>query len=468
MAVRAAFALLLVGTIGTPPRVIAQGPQTEASKIVQTFQFVAINRAGQPVTDLHIEEIRVSDGKKSVPLAFSRFVPPILPVGGAAPPREFRNWASGRPLASTVILLDLFNADFNPHSTAWEETIQTLGKLESGQNIFMYLLAPDASLVAIHDWGSPAPDESAVPWTRDAHELLDQAWRSVEKIKRPGLMSNDQIANITYQALNMLGTRYAELPGPKRLIWITRGTPLIVSGPTRFPQPLVYQSLLQTTGADFRRLGVSIYTVARAVDGLAPLTGGRGLANEAVSRAIQEAQTDARATYQAGFYIAGNDADGKFHELRVSTTRKDVRILAANGFTAEPLETVEQRELELLESRPFDTPDVRLSATFDMSQGITHFQIRVDPRDLLLQLAGESLTGKLLLAFVYSDANGSLTATVPVSVNVNLTHDQLDAATKSGYTITVDQALPPGTGKVRIVIQDAATGIAGSVSIPLG
>jgi hypothetical protein len=76
MSVHEAFALLLLGTIATSPCMVAQGPQIEPPQIVRTFQFVVTEGKGQPVTDLQTEELRVSDGKESVPLAFSQFVPP--------------------------------------------------------------------------------------------------------------------------------------------------------------------------------------------------------------------------------------------------------------------------------------------------------------------------------------------------------------------------------------------------------
>jgi hypothetical protein len=237
--------------------------------------------------------------------------------------------------------------------------------------------------------------------------------------------------------------------------------------------------LLQQTGADFQRLGIPIYTVhqkeihtanvnkAIALDSLAALTGGRNFEDEAVGRAIADAQVDARATYRAGYYWSDKNADGKFHELRVSTTRKGAKTLAPDGYTAEPLENIEQSAMELVQARPYDTSDIGLRVSFDTSGTTTHFQIHVDLRDLPLARTAASPNGKLLLAFVYTNAAGERTATEPVSTTANLTPSQRDAAMKDGYLVTVDQALPAGTTKVRVAILDASTGIAGSVSVPV-
>jgi hypothetical protein len=200
---------------------------------------------------------------------------------------------------------------------------------------------------------------------------------------------------------------------------------------------------------------------------IASLTGGRSFENEAAGRAIVEAQTDSSATYLVGYYPANADADGKFHDLGVSTTRKGVRILAPGGYTADPLTEIEQSVLGMAVSSGFDTEDIGLRVVIDTSGKTTHFQIYINPGDLFLQRSGRSRTGNLLLSFAYLNAGGPQIATEPVSVNVSLTSDQFDAAVKSGYLIDVDQTVPAGTSKVRIVVQDAATGITGSLSVSI-
>jgi hypothetical protein len=51
--------------------------------------------------------------------------------------------------------------------------------------------------------------------------------------------------------------------------------------------------------------------------------------------------------------------------------------------------------------------------------------------------------------------------------DVSLTQQQLDAATKEGYSFAAEQAIPDGTREVRVVVQDANTGFAGSLTIPV-
>jgi hypothetical protein len=324
-------------------------------------------------------------------------------------------------------------------------------------------------LFPIHPWTTLGvkTESPSGPWTRQIADLLKQGLQTAGKLKHVKSADYNANADLTYQTLKGLGGQYAALPGQKRLVWVTRRMPLI-------------QTQLDQTGAEFRQFGIPIYTVheedratenaLRSGDGdssLALLTGGRSFENEAAARAIAEAQTDAAATYLAGQYPAEPDADGKFHEFRVSTTREGVRILAPSGYTADPLTEIERSALGVAVSSAFDTQDIGLRAAIDTTGNTTHFRIYVDSHDLFLQRSGPSQTGKLLLSFVYFNAAGPQIATEPVSVNVNLSSDQFDAAIKSGYSIDVDQTVPAGTSKVRIVVQDAATGITGSLSVPI-
>jgi len=470
MASRPAVWLLIPISLGT---VRAQKPQPNPEQTVRTFRFAATDAKGQPVADLRPDEIRISDAGKRGSVVFSRFVSAPVAKDAALLPREFTNRVSGQASASTLILVDLFNADFTERSTACQEIIKTLGQMASPENVYLFLLAPDTSLFPIHSWTTPGGTTEPPPgsWTRQIGDLLKQGLQTVGKLKRAESTDYNINADLTYQTLKALGAQYAALPGQKRLVWVTRGSPLIL---IRFKGPSPPQTLLQQSGAEFRQFGIPIYEVHGKDRGtqesslsIASLTGGRSFENEAAARAIAEAQTNAAATYLAGHYSGEADGDGKFHELDVSATRKGVRILAPAGYTADPLEGIEQSALGLAVSSAFDTQDIGLRVAIDTAGKTTHFEIHVDPGDLFLQRGGRSRTGKLFLSFVYFDAGGPRTATEPVIVNVNLTSDQFDAAVKSGYPINVDQTVPAGTSKVRVVVQDAPTGIIGSLSVPI-
>jgi VWFA-related protein len=486
MVARVAGCLLILSAFGTRPPLAAQGPKPDSAQILRSFRLVATEANGQPVTDLRPEEIQVSDEGKRYPLASARLLKTAPPASlGSEPPlgpREFSNRGANVLSASTLILIDLLNANITERGATWSEVTQSLGGLEHADNVYLFLLDPDASLSPVHAWQPPdAPTEpSSEPWTRQIHQLLDQSLREVERIKPLDLTAAPGLtAEPTYRALSILGRQYAALPGQKRVIWITHGIPLTVVGPGGTVY-MDFNPLLKQTGAEFNREGIALYTVHQidrstagvdseeTLQGLPPLTGGRWFENDAVGQAITQAQADARGTYQAAYYAPAKTADGKFHKLRVSTTRKGVRILAEEGYTAGPPEAIAQSNLELVGSRPFDTPDIGLRASFATAGTTTRFQIRVDPRDLVLQHGGNTYTGGLSSVFIYYNADGARSASPPEVSNLSLTQQQLDAAMKDGYLFNTETKLPSGARKLRLIVQDTATGIAGSLSMPLG
>ena len=490
MASRIAGCLLILGACGILPQAGAQGPKTDSAQIVRSFRFVATGNSGQPITDLRPEEIQVSDDGKRYPLASAHLLPagPLAPTPG---PGEFSNRAHDQLFSSTLILLDLLNANITERGAAWNETDQALGGLETADNVFLFLLAPDATLFAVHAWPpSGAPIErSSVPWTHQVRQLLDQSLRQVERIKPTDLTAGPGLtAEPTYRALAMLARQYAALPGQKRMIWITHGIPLTVVGPNGTVY-MDFNPLLKQTGAQFSQLGIALYTVHQidrstagidsqeTLQGLPPLTGGRWFENDAAGPAITQSQEDARATYQAAYFAPAKIADGKFHKLRVSTTRKGVRILAEESYAAAAPKEIAQSNLALAATRPQDTPDIGLRASIeagglkagglDAGGKTTRLQVRADPRDLLLQHEGSTYTGAISSNLLYYNADGTQRASQPVTTSVSLTQQQLDAAMRDGYSFNVDVTPPSGTIRLRVLVQDAASGIVGSLSMPV-
>ena len=217
MAARVAGCLLILIALGTRLPLAAQTPKPEQTpksdpaQIFRSFRLVATGADGQPVADLRPEEIQISDEGKRYPLVFARLLG--APSKAAAlGPREFSNRAQDRFSASTLILLDLLNANITERGAAWNEAIQSLEGLEHADDVFLYLLTPDASLFAVHAWPAPGTlaESSSMPWTRDVRPLLAQALHTVERLKPPNLTAAPGLTvQPTYRALADLATQYA-------------------------------------------------------------------------------------------------------------------------------------------------------------------------------------------------------------------------------------------------------------------
>lgn len=477
MAVRAAGCLLSLITLGTPLSLPAEGPKLDSTQTLRSFRFIATGGNGQPVTDLRPEEIQVTDEGKRHPLVYARLLPAVY---GAVTPRpgEFSNRATDVGSPSELILLDLLNANITERGAAWNETIRALENQESPDNIFVFLITPDGKLYPVHAWpgGGPASDDTPKPWTKQIRPLLDKALRVVEGIKPTDLTAAPGLTvGPTYQALTTMGQQYAVLPGQKRIIWVTHGTPLSVPSATG---PYDFTPQLKQVAVALNQLGILLYTVHqqdRSTSGadsgetlqlLPPLTGGRWFENDSIGPALTQAQVDARGTYQAGYYTPLKEADGKLHKLRISSTRKGVKVLAQQEYLAAPPEDVAKAKFDLAASRPFDTPDIGLRASFAAAGTKTRFEIRIDPRDLTLQ-HGSSYTGAFSLTFLYLNSDSSQSLSASTLTNVSLTQEQFDAAIKDGYRVTSEQAIPGRSLKVRLLVQDTASNTTGSLTIPI-
>lgn len=477
----AAGFLLILAVSATFSATRAQNPNPSA---LRTLRFVATGPKGEPITDLKPEEVQVSDSGKREPLLFAHLLRAAAGEPATLGPREVSNRGSDELFSSTLLLLDLLNANIDERGAAWNETVQSLGGLESAGNVYLFLMAPDASLYPVHAWNpGEAPAPESPPWTSKAGPLLNAALRKVEGIKPADLTAAPGLTvEPTYNALRMLARQYAALPGQKRIIWVTHGTPLTIVD----PGGTVYADFgpeLNAMAQEFVQLGISVYTVhqldrsttgidsAETLQTLAPLTGGRWFENDAVGQALTQARTDARATYQAGYAVTAKEADEKYHKLRLTTTRKNVRILAEEGFTAVAPELTAKNTLDLVATRPFDTPDIGLRAAISSDpgakEGNLHFQIHVDARDLAFERAGNSYTGEFTLSLFFFNADGERTAVASSVTKLNLSQDQLDATLKDGYVAMSDQAVPAGAVRGRLVVQDGLSGIAGSLGFPV-
>jgi VWFA-related protein len=481
MGARLACCLLILGVPGARLQLSAQSGKPDIPQRFRSLRFVAIGANGQPVKDLRPEEVQVSDEGHSYPLALLRLLP-SAPEAADLKPGEYWNRGRGRMFSSTLILLDLLNANASERASDWDEAVQTLKgqalrKPDAAATTFLYLLAPDATAYPAHTWpgqgtawGEPTP-----PWTSRARELLDQALgivrpRSIRPVATNG--PSGFSAELTYQALSGLAEQYAMLPGQKRIVWVTPGIPMTTLSPDGNLPVDLHRELSQTAEYLVNR-GVALYTVRReragarinseAIRTLPILTGGRGFERDAVGPALAQASIDADASYRGGYFIPYTEANGKPHRIRISVARKGVSILAPREYTPYPNDGIWWGDEA--QTRLFDTPDIAMRVSTQPGPKATRFQIRLDPRDLLLQRAEHGYLAKYFLIYVFTGPTLH-THTIPAYTAVSLTQQQLDAAIKDGYSFTAEQPIPDGTQEVRVVVQDANTGFAGSVTIP--
>ena len=143
----------------------------------------------------------------------------------------------------------------------------------------------------------------------------------------------------TYRALDLLGLQLAPIPGRKDVIWITHGVPITVRLPNQEPYDFLPQ--LQRLATKMDRAGIAIDTVDQGdavgtgsketIDHFSEVTGGKAFVS--VEKALTEVVEAPRASYMIEY--PAPTPDGKFHKVRVSTSRKGIHLQAEQGYLAQ-------------------------------------------------------------------------------------------------------------------------------------
>jgi VWFA-related protein len=441
------------------------------------LNVAAFDSRGQPVPDLRAEDFQILDNGKPRKVVWLR------PV--------HRNSAP-----ATFILLDLFNADLAARGLSANEIVHTLEKLESADNVYLYLLTSTAKIFAIHSVvpsGVPSgaePETNDGPWTRRIKPMLDDALKQVNALRS----GNDQYPQLrigpTWQALSGLASQFAEVPGPKSFVWITQG---VLNG---FEEP---GRLIHVDTAPLREfadtlnvLETAVYSVQQRPGGsLAPegegsafdtltqlsaLTGGKAFATDATAQAITQARSDAqRVNYRVVF--SPDRLDGKDHKIRVTTSgtmaRKDIKIQTAQNYYAIAAPDIEARDAAFVEAigrGPFDYPEIGVAAKLarvDGTQGQFRFAIHVNAPDVLFLNDGTRHHAGLAVGLVEYGPYGIRTIADSAPVNLDMSEEDYAKAMTGGIEITREAGLDETTSQVRLVVLDRNSSLAGAVTVPV-
>jgi VWFA-related protein len=317
--------------------------QGRPSSLPQRTKMVALNVVafdghGDPVVDLRSEEFQVFDqGKSESITAFRRDedVPQL-----AVPLADGASTRSGAKLPAMVILFDLLNANLSNRGYGADEIVHSLEHLESSESVYLYLLTNSGSLYPVH--ALPAAEADAggakTPWTRQIRPLLDAAMNNVYGLKPVDETLVNLRIEATYSAFEMLASRMASIPGRKNIVWITRGIP--ATG-RLIGEPYDYSRRLQRLATALDKVGITVNSVNEGgvagdaiytFDQFAELTG--GTVSTDFAKTISEAMNASRSSYVIQY--AAPPPDGKYHKIRVTCSRKGIRIQTKQGYYANP------------------------------------------------------------------------------------------------------------------------------------
>jgi hypothetical protein len=206
---------------------------------------------------------------------------------------------------------------------------------------------------------------------------------------------------------------------------------------------------------------------------LSALTGGKAFATDSTAQAIAQATSDAaRVNYRLVF--SPDRLDGKYHKLRVTTTRKDLKIQTAQNYYAVAEPDVEGREAAFVESighSPFDYPEIGVAATMAMTAKTPaqfRFAIHVDGPDVLFLRDSSGYHGRLATALVEYAPDGRLEQ-IPVGepINLDMSEEDYAKAMTGGIELTRQAAIDDTVRQVRVIVLDRNSDLAGTVTMPI-
>ncbi len=124
---------------------------------------------------------------------------------------------------------------------------------------------------------------------------------------------------------------------------------------------------------------------------------------------------------------------------------------------------------EAAATNPVDASGIGVTASVSpasTAQHSLHYDIRIDPSDLVLIHQGDRDNGELAIG-LFGIKNSQIEPSAPVLMNVSLTKEQLAAATKEGVPFLHDAVIADGVQKVRIVVLDLNSAETGALTVPV-
>jgi VWFA-related protein len=437
-----------------------------------------------------------------------------LPLGVVSNRLNQRGEALG---SVTVILVDRLNTPPTVQPFADRELLRFLQSAQKGDRIAIYTL--DQQIRVVQDFTTDLDRLIRAASKINLDRPMDL--KSFELMKELAAAGADttplqEMANLvkvdratgTSQALSLIAKHLAGVPGRKNLIWISSSFPLTISekGLRRDFVPEIQKATRMLNDAnvvvypvDARGLMTSQGPVpvqipvgpsggppnnfvlagsdpSEGVDTMntvAAWTGGQAYYNtNDLKGAIRQAINDAEVTYTLGFYAPQGALDGSFHDLRVKVRGGgDVRARKGYFASVEAAPTEKQRmdALRQLFGNPLDATGVGLTAgplEDTPEPGVYRLALTVELSDLHLQQMEDSWEGSIDVGFSFESAKppGFRVTTLPI----HLAQDRLKAALEHGIVVQETIDARGATGRLRVAVQDQATGAAGSVWVSLG
>lgn len=441
---------------------------------------VALDTNGQTVTDLTADDFKIADQSKAQTILF--FHKPLNEPAAPHDILEFSNRTSGVAPHATAILFDMINLSDADRQENWKALDKALPQLDSGENVYFYVLNLEGSLIPIHAIGPPAADDKT--WPQGVATAFDKVMKASSHI-RPAQIGAEEQVKRTFKALEDLANKLAAFGGRRDILWVANGL-------TTVPDPMlphcngdwVECSLyVPHLGVTLAKAGVAVDPYALIgslspdvnynMDQMALLTGGHFYSRQDVRTVVN--QVAQGAVSYSFFYDPGPDNwNNKWHRIHIACERKGVKLQVRERYYAvsDSRPAMERTKAVLMEAfqSPRDLAEiglhVKISLSPDPKTGV-HLDVRIEPSDLLLREQGGKYSGALYCLISDRSATAPLGEPAVLDLKPELTAEQYKMVMKDGLPLMQDHPTSGAAREVRVIILDQNTNAVGSVTFPV-
>ncbi len=465
---------------------LAQEPETifkTGTRLVQVDVVVQSN--GKNVEDLNVEDFELYDNNERQVIsvfAVHRIEPPpatpIKPPTGVAYNRPVQT--GKEPVSATVILLDGLNTSAEFMAYARLQALKYLDRANRNEAISIYQLTTTLKQLqrftndrenlraTVEKW---APTQATVDFWPARIDILSTTFK-------------------------VLAQSLKDIPGRKKLIWVTTGIPLTETGEHYFDDrsPKILSPIKDLNDANIAIYPLNPRGITARGPGLAdPLlnsmiqyaagTGGKAIYNtNDLAEAMEADIKDTDVTYTLGFYPSDANFEGALHSLRVQVKRGGVEVryrTSYNDETKPPVIT--QKALDNTVNawmmEPTDAtaiPIVAFASPVEKSPGYVEVRVAIDPSALKLEHKDGRFVGSFQLG-ITADVDKKSKG-LRQTVTLHLIDQRYAQAVNTGLLIVNQLVANPDTVKdpkkplpyaMHVVVLDDATGKAGSVRVPI-